>query len=96
LIICIGPDQGPPCVPSNQVAIVVAAQGALGSESRALIDTATVRSTDRCPTGAPPAACGTSDAPVATVRFDRQGGGSLGTVYVYRPTTGGLEGALLP
>jgi hypothetical protein len=96
LIVCIGPDQGPPCVPSSQVATVVAALGALSSESRALIETATVRSTDSCPDGAPAAACGTSDSPVATVRFDRQSGSSLGTVYVYRSTSGGLEGALLP
>jgi hypothetical protein len=96
VIVCIGPDQGPPCVPSDQVAIVAAAEVALSSEARGLIETATVRLTASCPAGAPAAACGTSDAPVATVRFDRQGGGSLGTVYVYRSATGGLEGALLP
>lgn len=96
LIVCIGPDQGPPCVPSDQVAIVVAAEGVLGSEQRALIVTATVSLTDSCPAGAPTAACGPSGAPVATVGLYRQGGGSLGTVYVYRSVTGSLEGALLP
>ena len=96
LIICIGPNMGPPCVPSDQVAIVFAAEGALTSESRAFIYSLTVSPTDSCPAGAPAVACDTSDTPVATVSFGRQSGGSLGTVYVYRLTTGTLEGVLLP
>ena len=96
LIVCIGQEQGLPCVRSDQVLIVVAAEGALSSDARPLIQTATVRSTASCPAGAPSAACGTSDAPVATVRFDRMGGGLLGTVYVYRSATGDLQAALLP
>jgi hypothetical protein len=96
LIICIGPNMGPPCVSSDQVAIVFAAEGALTSESRALIYSLTVSPTDSCPAGAPAVACSTSDTPVATVSFGRQSGGSLGTVYVYRLTTGTLEGVLLP
>jgi hypothetical protein len=87
---------GPPCVSSDQVAIVFAAEVALSSESRALMYSVTVNPTDSCPVGAPAAACTTSDAPVATVTFDRQNGGSLGTVYVYRSATGVLEAALLP
>lgn len=96
LIICIGPNMGPPCVSSDQVATVFAAEGALTSESRALIYSLTVSPTDSCPAGAPAVACGASNAPVATVAFGRQNGASLGTVYVYRSTTGTLEGALLP
>jgi hypothetical protein len=96
LIICIGPDMGPPCVSSEQIDIVFAAEGALSSQSRALMYSLTVHPVDSCPAGAPAAACTASDAPVATVTFDRQNGGSLGTVYVYRSATGVLEAALLP
>jgi len=95
LIICVGPDQGPPCVQADDAAWVIAAEAALPSAERQLVAQARVEPTQSCPAGAPAAACGAGTSPEAIVTFVRSDGSKVGQVFVYRTAAGQLAAALL-
>lgn len=95
LIVCVGPDQGPPCVQADDAAWVMTAESALPSSSRSLVATAAVAPTQACPAGAPAVACDNGATPVAVVTFKRADGSTLGRVLVYRTAAGQLEAAPL-
>lgn len=95
LMVCVGPDQGPPCVQASDAAWVIAAESAVPGQSRPLIATATALATEACPAGVPAFACAAGTTPLAIVTFKRSDGSTLGRAFVYRTAAGQLAAELL-